>query len=140
MKEDNKKIEKESETQEIYRDNEMLLEKNKKIIISKDLKSLKDNPDLETKMSVFDDVLYTDNKNRLKRANELQNDIKTYMVELAKKKDKLDSILKNLKEKLDHISEQLDISKIPYIKKEVYEDSTLLLSTKIEFISDFIIF
>ncbi|CAG8780286.1 22451_t:CDS:1 [Dentiscutata erythropus] len=105
----------------------------------KPVKSLEDNSEIVT-YGMFDDTLFPDNKNRLRRANELQNDIKLFVIELVNKKEKLDSLLETLKKKLDHISEKLDIPKIQYIEKEVYEDSFFWFPKTIEFVLDFIIF
>ncbi|CAG8797295.1 27009_t:CDS:1 [Dentiscutata erythropus] len=105
----------------------------------KPVKSLEDNPEIVT-YGIFDDTLFPDNKNRLKRANELQNDIKLFVIELVNKKEKLDSLLETLKKKLDHISEKLNIPKIQYIEKEVYEDSFFWFPRTIEFVLDFITF
>ncbi|CAG8519536.1 2783_t:CDS:2, partial [Dentiscutata heterogama] len=92
------------------------------------------------KKRIWDNVLFPDNLKRLKRANELQNDIKLYTVELTRKKEKLDSCIKTLKEKLDKITIKLDIPKIPYIEKQIYKDSTFWILGTIEFIVDFEIF
>ncbi|CAG8806543.1 27084_t:CDS:1 [Dentiscutata erythropus] len=96
--------------------------------------------DLITTTAIFNDILFPDNKKRFIRASELQNDISLYTIELVEKKGKLDFQLEKLKEKLDHITNQLNIPKITYVKKEFYENTTLWLPITIEFIADFKIF
>ncbi|CAG8810881.1 13169_t:CDS:1, partial [Dentiscutata erythropus] len=49
-----------------------------------------------TEVTVFSNQDYSDNVNRIKRVNELEDDIKSYNNEIVQKNEKLDLTVKNL--------------------------------------------
>ncbi|CAG8797296.1 27010_t:CDS:1, partial [Dentiscutata erythropus] len=72
----------------------------------KPVKSLEDNSEIVT-YGLFEPFFYPGNADRERRINKLQNDIRMYIIELAEKQEKLDSLLETLKKILDHIADDL---------------------------------
>ncbi|CAG8780287.1 22452_t:CDS:1, partial [Dentiscutata erythropus] len=102
----------------------------------KPVKSLEDNSEIVT-YGMFEPFFYPDNTNRERRVNELQNDIRMYIVELVNKKEKLDSLLETLKKKLDHIADDLKFYELKeMVKKPIYEEKNLLIPKIIMVIFD----
>ncbi|CAG8649841.1 2360_t:CDS:2 [Dentiscutata heterogama] len=147
MEDNNKKIEDESETQEIYRDNEKLSEENEKIIISKDLKEISQikihlsmelstyserfTSDLKEKknqiipenvqivqcIGMWNNMIYPDNDNKERRIYKLSNDLSSYVVLLSGKAEKLNSLLTILHQMVKKIREDLNYPELKEIIK-----------------------
>ncbi|CAG8758882.1 22460_t:CDS:2 [Dentiscutata erythropus] len=124
-KEENKEID------ILYDDGESLNESEE---ISKKKNDLND---LKT-LGMFEDVFFPDNKNREKRVNKLKNDIRMFLVELAGKKEKLDSFFTILQETLNRIAVDVDFSELKeQVEKPFYNDHSVLFSKILIFILDF---
>ncbi|CAG8519518.1 2782_t:CDS:2 [Dentiscutata heterogama] len=130
-----------------------MMEENKEIIYENDSEyvdteikkfvlegGLENNPDVETKMGVFEPLFYPDNQNRLQRVNELANDIRTFSVELIDKKDKLDFELERLKEILEKIGDDLEFFKLKEeIKIPIYKEYDFTVPLVIKYIIESLI-
>ncbi|CAG8847234.1 43148_t:CDS:2, partial [Gigaspora margarita] len=82
--------------------------------------------------SLIEDMLYPNNPKRLKRLNELLNNINTFIVVFGKKKEKIDLLIVKLRIKINELTDKLNISKIENVTIKIYEESSFIILRVLE--------
>ncbi|CAG8855045.1 34602_t:CDS:1, partial [Gigaspora margarita] len=92
---------------------------------------------IDKEYSFLKDMFNSDNHNRLRRLDELQNDISIFIIEISEQREKLELSLKILREKIDETTDRLKIPRIEDIKKQIYDEKYFVVPRTLEILFDF---